>query len=184
MHGLDYIYWLCNCIFFDDFSNQMAIYSIFYLWYYYNQRELNNWIFYFKQLSVSENRGAFFVPIFKKRRRNDMSDFKEIDKAAKALEVAKKKREQYKHQATRYENRLETEEKKQRSKRTHMLCFKAAHLESIFPVVKDASKTDFIRCCNIQKSFICINWHFWMIFLSFAVKAIYTIHVALFSWHN
>lgn len=77
-----------------------------------------------------------------------MSDFKEIDKAAKALEVAKKKREQYKHQATRYENRLETEEKKQRSKRTHMLCFKAAHLESIFPVVKDASKTDFIQFCD------------------------------------
>ena len=77
-----------------------------------------------------------------------MSDFKEIDKAAEALAAAKKKREQYKHQATRYENRLETEKKKQRSARTHMLCFKAAHLESIFPVVKDASKTDFIQFCD------------------------------------
>ena len=74
-----------------------------------------------------------------------MSDFEEIDKAAKALEAAKKKREQAQHQVIREENRLETEEKKQRSKRTHMLCFKAAHLESIFPVVKDASKTDFIQ---------------------------------------
>ncbi len=77
-----------------------------------------------------------------------MSDFKEIDKAAKALEAAKKKREQSQHQVVRQENRLETEEKKQRSKRTHMLCFKAAHLESIFPVVKDASKTDFIQFCD------------------------------------
>lgn len=77
-----------------------------------------------------------------------MSDFKEIDKAAKALEAAKKKREQSQHQVIRQENRLETEEKKQRSKRTHMLCFKAAHLESIFPVVKDASKTDFIQFCD------------------------------------
>ena len=77
-----------------------------------------------------------------------MSDFKEIDKAAKALEAAKKKREQAQHQVIREENRLETEEKKQRSKRTHMLCFKAAHLESIFPVVKDASKTDFIQFCD------------------------------------
>ena len=50
-----------------------------------------------------------------------MSDFKEIDKAAKALEAAKKKREQSQHQVVRQENRLETEEKKQRSKRTHML---------------------------------------------------------------
>lgn len=77
-----------------------------------------------------------------------MSDFKEIDKAAKALEAAKKKREQSQHQVIRQENRLESEEKKQRSKRTHMLCFKAAHLESIFPVVKDASKTDFIQFCD------------------------------------
>lgn len=77
-----------------------------------------------------------------------MSDFEEIDKAAKALEAAKKKREQAQHQVIREENRLETEEKKQRSKRTHMLCFKAAHLESIFPVVKDASKTDFIQFCD------------------------------------
>lgn len=77
-----------------------------------------------------------------------MSDFKEIDKAAKALEAAKKKREQSQHQVVRQGNRLETEEKKQRSKRTHMLCFKAAHLESIFPVVKDASKTDFIQFCD------------------------------------
>lgn len=77
-----------------------------------------------------------------------MSDFEEIDKAAKALETAKKKREQARHQVIREENRLETEEKKQRSKRTHMLCFKAAHLESIFPVVKDASKTDFIQFCD------------------------------------
>ena len=77
-----------------------------------------------------------------------MSDFEEIDKAAKALEAAKKKREQSQHQVVRQENRLETEEKKQRSKRTHMLCFKAAHLESIFPVVKDASKTDFIQFCD------------------------------------
>ena len=77
-----------------------------------------------------------------------MSDFKEIDKAAKALEGAKKKREQSQHQVIRQENRLESEEKKQRSKRTHMLCFKAAHLESIFPVVKDASKTDFIQFCD------------------------------------
>ena len=77
-----------------------------------------------------------------------MSAFKEIDKAAKALEAAKKKREQSQHQVIRQENRLETEEKKQRSKRTHMLCFKAAHLESIFPVVKDASKTDFIQFCD------------------------------------
>ena len=29
-----------------------------------------------------------------------------------------------------------------------MLCFKAAHLENIFPVVKDASKTDFIQFCD------------------------------------
>lgn len=48
-----------------------------------------------------------------------MSDFEEIDKAAKALEAAKKKREQAQHQVIREENRLETEEKKQRSKRTH-----------------------------------------------------------------
>lgn len=58
-----------------------------------------------------------------------MSDFKEIDKAAKALEAAKKKREQSQHQVIRQENRLESEEKKQRSKRTHMLWNEVEEIE-------------------------------------------------------
>lgn len=77
-----------------------------------------------------------------------MSEFEKLDRVAAELEAAKKKKEQLEHQVIRLENRLEIEKKKQRNERTHMLCFKAAHFESIFPVVKDASKTDFIQFCD------------------------------------
>ena len=44
------------------------------------------------------------------------------------------------------EARRETEGKVGRGTgRTHMLCFKASHLESVFPVIKDSSKVAFVK---------------------------------------
>ena len=50
------------------------------------------------------------------------------------------------------QNQLDRLEKVERKKRTHLLCFKAAHIEYIFPIIKDASKTDFIQFCDGLKN--------------------------------
>ena len=55
---------------------------------------------------------------------------------------------QAKHNVTRRQNQLDRLEKVERKERTHLLCFKAAHIEYIFPIIKDASKTDFIQFCD------------------------------------
>ena len=55
---------------------------------------------------------------------------------------------QAEHNVTRRQNQLDRLEKVSRKERTHHLCFKAAHIEYIFPIIKDASKTDFIQFCD------------------------------------
>ena len=55
---------------------------------------------------------------------------------------------QAEHNVTRRQNQLDRLEKVSRKERTHLLCFKAAHIEYIFPIIKDASKTDFIQFCD------------------------------------
>ena len=35
-----------------------------------------------------------------------------------------------------------------RDARTHALCFKAGHLEYVFPVIKDSGKTEFVQFIN------------------------------------
>lgn len=56
--------------------------------------------------------------------------------------------DQAKHNVIRRQNQLDRIEKIARKERTHLLCFKAAHMEYIFPIIKDASKTDFIQFCD------------------------------------
>lgn len=64
------------------------------------------------------------------------------------LENAKKKLEQVEHKMNRMQNKIKTESKKQRDARTHALCFKAGHLEYLFPVIKDSGKTEFVKFIN------------------------------------
>ena len=61
------------------------------------------------------------------------------------LEKAKQKLEQVEHKMNRLQNKIKTESKKQRDARTHALCFKAGHLEYVFPVIKDSGKTEFMQ---------------------------------------
>ena len=55
---------------------------------------------------------------------------------------------QARHNITRRQNQIDKLEKIARKERTHLLCFKAAHIEYVFPIIKDASKTDFIQFCD------------------------------------
>lgn len=70
---------------------------------------------------------------------------KELSEKEAELEKAKKKLEQVEHKMNRIQNKIKTESKKQRDARTHALCFKAGHLEYIFPVIKDSGKTEFVQ---------------------------------------
>ena len=70
---------------------------------------------------------------------------KELSEKEAELEKAKKKLEQVEHKMNRLQNKIKTESKKQRDARTHALCFKAGHLEYIFPAIKDSGKTEFVQ---------------------------------------
>ena len=70
---------------------------------------------------------------------------KELSAKEAELEKAKKKLEQVEHKMNRLQNKIKTESKKQRDARTHALCFKAGHLEYVFPVIKDSGKTEFVQ---------------------------------------
>ena len=74
--------------------------------------------------------------------------FEKITKLREEVDRLKTEEEQAGHQAVRYENKIDNLEKKERTKRTHLLCSKAGYIESIFPVIKDSSKTDFIQFCE------------------------------------
>lgn len=56
--------------------------------------------------------------------------------------------EQARHRMTRTENQIKHLEQTARKARTHLLCFKAAHIEYIFPTIKDLAKPEFIQFCD------------------------------------
>lgn len=70
---------------------------------------------------------------------------KELSAKEVELEKAKLKLEQVEHKMNRLQNKIKTESKKQRDARTHALCFKAGHLEYVFPVIKDSEKAEFVQ---------------------------------------
>ncbi len=70
---------------------------------------------------------------------------KELSEKEAELEKATKKLEQVEHKMNRLQNKIKTESKKQIDARTHALCFKAGHLEYVFPVIKDSGKTEFVQ---------------------------------------
>lgn len=70
---------------------------------------------------------------------------KELSAKEAELEKAKLKLEQVEHKMNRLQNKIKTESKKQRDARTHALCFKAGHLEYVFPVIKDSEKVEFVQ---------------------------------------
>lgn len=79
-------------------------------------------------------------------KRKSLDDLrKELSAKEAELEKAKKKLKQVEHKMNRLQNKIKTESKKQRDSRTHALCFKAGHLEYVFPVIKDSGKTEFVQ---------------------------------------
>ena len=68
--------------------------------------------------------------------------------AKEKLEKEQKKKLQAEHRYSREENRILSESKKRRDERTHALCFKAGHLEYVFPVIKGSTKTEFVEFIN------------------------------------
>lgn len=68
-----------------------------------------------------------------------------LEKMRKEVEELKVKKEQDEHELIRRNNQIAKLTKKERSRRTSRLCSNAGYLESIFPVIKDAPKTDFIQ---------------------------------------
>lgn len=71
-----------------------------------------------------------------------------LEELRKEVEEAKVKKEQDEHELIRRNNQIAKLTKTERSRRTNRLCSNAGYLESIFPVIKNASKTDFIQFCE------------------------------------
>ena len=76
------------------------------------------------------------------------NQFRELEEMRKEIAKMETKKEQIEHQVNRLENKIDKIEKVGRKQRTHLLCSKAGYLEAVFPVIKDASKTDFIQFCE------------------------------------
>lgn len=79
-------------------------------------------------------------------KRKSLEDLRnELSEKEAELEKTKKQLEQVEHKMNRLQNKIKSEAKKQRDARTHALCFKAGHLEYVFPVIKDYGKTGFVQ---------------------------------------
>ena len=79
-------------------------------------------------------------------KRKSLDDLRiELSAKEAELEKAKQKLEQVEHKMNRLQNKIKTESKKQRDARTHALCFKAGHLEYVFPVIKEFGKAEFVQ---------------------------------------
>lgn len=68
----------------------------------------------------------------------------EIEKLRKEISDLHLQIEQTKRGVNRKENKVKREENRQRKKRTHSLCFKAAHLEYLFPKLKNMNNAQFV----------------------------------------
>ena len=87
----------------------------------------------------------FLLPKIKKEEKNMAEKNVNLEKMRKEVEELKVKKEQDEHELIRRNNQIAKLTKKERSRRTSRLCSNAGYLESIFPVIKDAPKTDFIQ---------------------------------------
>lgn len=66
------------------------------------------------------------------------------EKLKSEIERDNLKVEQLRRGIIRKENKVKTEENKNRKQRTHSLCFKAAHLEYLFPKLKNMNDAQFV----------------------------------------
>ena len=76
----------------------------------------------------------------------------EIVKLRKEISDLHLQIEQTKRGINRKENKVKTEENRQRKQRTHSLCFKAAHLEYLFPKLKNMNDAQFVLFADGLKS--------------------------------
>ncbi|MCR5323050.1 MAG: DUF3847 domain-containing protein [Lachnospiraceae bacterium] len=77
-----------------------------------------------------------------------MADFTKLEAARKERDEAELSLKQAERQINRKNNQIAKIESDERKHRRHMLCTKGAHIEYIFPVIKDSSKTDFFQFCD------------------------------------
>ena len=83
----------------------------------------------------------------------------EVLKWKTKVEEAEVKVEQSEHSLTLEENRIETKSKESRAARTHRLCVRAGHLESLIPETKELTDDQFMKFCDALLSFPGIRTH-------------------------
>ena len=75
------------------------------------------------------------------------------------MDEAEVKVHQSDHKVTLKENRIETKSKESRAARTHRLCVRAGHLESLIPETKELTDDQFMKFCDALLSFPGIRTH-------------------------
>ena len=79
-----------------------------------------------------------------------LSDYEKVE----AIHQKTLKRcEQLEHKVTLLENRIEYQKKQERKRRTHRLCTRAGHIESLLPETKELTDNQFMAFCDALFSY-------------------------------
>ena len=79
-----------------------------------------------------------------------LSDY---EKAETIHQRTLKRCEQLEHKVTLLENRIEYQKKQERKRRTHRLCTRAGHIESLLPETKELTDNQFMAFCDALFSY-------------------------------
>ena len=108
-------------------------------------KEVGNGIFFCLKLSILFTQGAFFCSKTKGELRMERNrDYSNLQRMRDEIEELEKKETQKRRVVNRKKNKVDHLEKKYRNERTHELCVKAAHLEYVFPKIKEMDKAQYV----------------------------------------
>lgn len=71
-------------------------------------------------------------------------DYSNLQRMREEIEELEEKETQKRRVVNRKKNKADHLEKKYRNERTHELCVKAAHLEYVFPKIKEMNKAQYV----------------------------------------
>ena len=94
----------------------------------------------------------------------------EYDQAKDVHEKMLARCEQLDHQITQMENKISYQQKQERKRRTHRLCTRAGHIESLLPETKELTDNQFMEFCDALFSFPGIRAHIERILFDIKLK--------------
>ncbi|QFJ53533.1 DUF3847 domain-containing protein [Pseudobutyrivibrio xylanivorans] len=91
-----------------------------------------------EKLNEQEVTNTFVTPPKLTKARRD------LEKATTSYEKSIKRCERFQHELTKLENKAKQQSKQERKRRTHRLCTRAGHIESLLPETKELTDNQFM----------------------------------------